>query len=265
MKKKTTPAWLLLFLLFLGGKSGSAPAPDETGMSRAAELEAFLRTAEVVDVRKEISGGRSRPWVVTLARGAVRHRALFKHFDYRRPQPQPHSYKYELAAYELAKLLDVEIVPPVVERKIEGRTGSLQIFLENCVSEQDRRRKKLEPPDPAAFAKALDGVRVFESLANDECLNYGDLLVHTEDWRLCRVDFSEAFGPSPELRRECPLTVCPRKLYDGLLKLDEKTVRAVMKAYLSDPEAKALLARRDLIADTLKALIAEHGESSVLF
>ena len=251
--------------MFLAGTIPSAPPPDETEMTRAAELEGFLRSAEVVDVKKEISGGRSRPWVVTLARGAVRHRALFKHFDYRRPQPQPHSYKYELAAYELAKLLAVEIVPPVIERKIEGRTGSLQIFIENCVSEQDRRRKKLEPPDPIAFGKVLDGVRVFESLVNDECLNYGDLLVHIDDWRLCRVDLSEAFGPEPELRYGCPITVCSRQLFDGLLKLDGKSVKSALKSYLSDPEIKAIMTRRDLLLKTLKALIAEHGEASVLF
>jgi len=251
--------------MFLAGKIPSAPPPAETEMVRTAELEGFLRNAEVVDVKKEISGGRPRPRDVTLARGAVRHRALFKHFDYRRPQPQPHSYKYELAAYELAKLLAVEIIPPVVERQIEGQTGSLQIYLESCVSEQDRRRKKLEPPDPAAFAKVLDGVRVFESLVNDECLNYGDLLVHTDDWRLCRVDFSEAFGPELELRNGCPITFCSRQLYDGLLKLDGKTVKSALKSYLSDPEIKAIMTRRDLLLKTLKALIAEKGEADVLF
>ena len=231
----------MLFLVFLGTSGGCAPASsDEKGVSRAAELESFLRDARVVNVKKEISGGRSRPWIVTLAAGAVRHQAIFKHFDYRRPQPQPHSYKYELAAYELTKLLGVEVVPPVVERKIEGLSGSLQIFLENCVSEQDRRRKKLEPPDPAAFARTVEGIRVFESLAGDKCLNFGDLLVHTDDWRVCRVDFSEAFAPSPELREDCPITVCSRKLYSGLTRLNGKAVRTAMKRYLNDRETEAL-------------------------
>lgn len=256
---------MVLFLTFFGARDGCASAPYEKSVGQAAELESLLRDAKVVDVKKEVSAGRSRPWIITLARGGVRHRALFKYFDYRRPLPQPHSYKYELAAYELTKLLGVEIVPPAVERKIDNQTGSLQIFLENCVSEQDRRRKNLEPPDPVAFAKALDGIRVFESLVNDECLNYSDLLVHTEDWRLCRVDFSEAFAPAPELRDDCRITVCSRKLYDGLLKLDDQTVEAVMKAYLNDSETSSLLARKELILEKIKALIAEKGETSVLF
>lgn len=234
-------------------------------MSQRAELESFLRSARVVDVKKEISAGRSRPWIVTLSDGRLRHRAIFKYFDYRRPQPQPHSYRYELAAYELSKLLRVEIVPPVIERKIEGRTGSLQVFLENCVSEQDRRRKKLEPPDPAAFAKALEGVRVFESLVNDECLNFTDLMVHIEDWRLCRVDFSEAFAPTPELRDDCRITVCSRSLYEGLLALDDRSVEAALNAYLNAAEIQALMVRRSALLEKLKLLIVEQGEASVLF
>jgi hypothetical protein len=234
-------------------------------VSQAAELESLLRDAEVVDVKKEISAGRSRPWIVTLAHGGLRHKALFKYFDYRRPQPQPHSYKYELAAYQLTKLLGVEIVPPAVERRIEDKTGALQIFIESCVSEQDRRRKKLEPPDPVAFAKALDGIRVFESLVNDECQNYSDLLVHTEDWRLCRVDFSEAFGPSPELRDDCRITVCSRKLFDGLLKLDDQNAAAAMKPYLNDAETSSLLARKKLLLEKIKSLIDAKGETAVLF
>ena len=253
---------LLLLTFCLGERITQSPTADS--MTEPLSLEKFLREAKVVAVLKD-EMGRSRPWLITLDDGKARRRALFKHFDYRRPQPLPHSYKYELAAYELNRLLGVEIVPPVVERKIEGRTGSLQIFLENCVSEQDRRRKKLQPPDPRAFANALDGIRVFESLVGDECLNYQDLLVPLEDWQCCRVDFSEAFAPSEELRAGCEITVSSRKLYEGLTELADVTVEAAMKAYLSDGEIKALLTRKRLIVEKIKSLIAEKGEAAVLF
>jgi hypothetical protein len=255
----------MLFLLFLSGGYGGPQASSEKELTQFLGLQRFLREAEVIEVKKDVSAGRSRPWIVTLSDGKIQRRAVFKYFDYRRPQPQPHSYKYELAAFELARLLDVEIVPPVIERKIEGRKGSLQIFLEKCVSELDRRRKKLEPPDPRAFANEVEGVRVYESLVNDECLNYADLLVHTDDWRVCRVDFSEAFTPSPELRSDCQLTVCSRRLYDGLTKLDDESIIRAMKPWLSAEETKALLVRKTLILRKIRTLIAEKGEGSVLF
>lgn len=227
--------------------------------------EKVLREAKVEKIDKERLGGRTNPWLITLADGTQKTLAIFRHVDRRRPHPLPDSYKYDLAAYALTKLLGVELVPPAVERKIQGLEGSLQIFLETCVREKDRKRKKLEPPNPESFAKALEAAKVFENLAYDECQDADDLYVHREDWRVCRVDFSEAFAPVPELLPGCRITVCSRKLYEGLLKLDEEAVRPALGGYLSQEEIEALLARKDLIVERIKSLINEKGEEAVLF
>ena len=34
------------------------------------------------------------------------------------------SYKAEIAAYKLDRMLDLHMVPPIVERKIDGKTGA---------------------------------------------------------------------------------------------------------------------------------------------
>jgi hypothetical protein len=175
------------------------------------------------------------------------------------------SYRYDIAAYELSKLLGIDLIPPVVEREIGGRKGTLQVYLENCIREKDRRRKKLEPPDIKAFDRGLEGGKVFVNLTYDDCYNLDDIYVHLEDWRVCRVDFSEAFAPMPELLPGCTITVCSKKLYTGLLKLGDESVRAGLGRYLNDEETGALLIRRDLLISKLKALIAEKGEAAVLF
>lgn len=185
--------------------------------------------------------------------------------DRPRPQPIPDSYRYDIAAYELTKLLGVELIPPVVEREIDGRKGTLQVFLENWVRERDRKRKKLEPRDAAAFHNALEELKVFEHLAYDDCYNLNDTYVHLEDWRVCRVDFSEAFAPAPELLPGCPLTVCSKPLYQGLRGLDEEALRTTLGKYLNDEELEACLVRRKLILDKFEALIAEKGAENVLF
>jgi hypothetical protein len=195
----------------------------------------------------------------------MKHRAFFKHIDFRRPSPAPDSYKYEVAAYELTKMLQVEIVPPLVEREIEGTKGSLQMFLENCLSERERQRKKLEPPDAVAHSRAMEGLKVFESLVYDECGDLDDSWVHQQNWRVSRVDFSEAFFPSADLPKGCPFSVCSRKLYEGLLKLEDGVVAASLAKYLSKDEIDALLARKRLILGRIKTLIAEKGEEAVLF
>jgi len=228
-------------------------------------MEKLLREAKVEKIDKQRLGGRTGPWLVTLGDGAVKQLAVFRHVDRRRPLQTPDSYKYDIAAYELTKLLGIELVPPVVERQVEGRLGSLQVYLENCNREKDRKRKKLVPPDPAAFSKALEGTKVFENLSYDECQDTDDLYVHRDDWRICRVDFSEAFAPVPELLPGCGITVCPKKLFEGLLKLDEEAVRLALGGYLSQEEIGALLIRKGLIIEEIKNLINKKGEDAVLF
>ncbi len=210
-------------------------------------------------------GGRTAPWIVTLDDGEKRQRAIFKHVDSRRPQPTPDSYKYELAAYELAKLLGTGIVPPVVEREVGGRKGSLQVFLENCLKEKDRQRRKIEPPDPKSLADALEEVRVFENLVYDVCLDADDIWIHKDNWTVCRVDFSEAFFPSDELLQDCAITRCSKRFYQGLLELEDKTIASSLAPYLNREEIKALLQRKNLIIEKIRKLIEEKGEQAVLF
>lgn len=265
MKKQTNLLILFLTLFFFGLSFSEKSQSANEEESEMKSLEKFLREAAVVSVDKNVVGGRTAPWIVTLDDGKAKHRAMFKYVNSQRPLPTPDSYKYEIAAYELTKLLGIEIVPPVVEREIRGVKGSLQIFLENCIKEKDRERKKLEPPDPKAFADAMEQIRVFENLVYDECLDKDDMMVHKDSWEVCRVDFSEAFFPSLELVRDCEITRCSRKLYQGMLLLSDDAVRSAMKAYLNDEEINALLLRKKLIIKKLNKLIEEKGEGAVLF
>ena len=52
------------------------------------------------------------------------------------------SYKAEIAAYKLDRMLDLHMVPPIVERKIDGRTGAAVMWIENANgwSVESRRR-----------------------------------------------------------------------------------------------------------------------------
>jgi hypothetical protein len=227
-------------------------------------LETALRECPIESIRKD-EPGRTSPWVVTFAERCAIRSALFRYVDRQRPQPMADSYKYDIAAYELTKLLGLEFIPPIVEREVDGRPGTLQVFLENCIREKDRRRKRLEPPDARVFSNALEEIKVFAHLAYDDCFNTDDLYIHLEDWRTCRVDFSEAFAPLEELLPGCQLTVCSRKLYTGLLELNGEAVGKALGSYLSDGEIKALLVRKSLILEKINGLIAEKGEENVLF
>lgn len=252
-----------MFVFFVCVGLHSPPASGLEELERL-EMEHYLKTAEVVSFQVSTEG-RTRPWEVRLDDGKVKRRGFFKHANRNRPAVLADSFLYELAAYELDKMLDLNAVPPAVERKINGVRGSLQVYLENCLQLSQQERRKILPPDPIRFQRSLEEIMIFENLTYDSCRDEEDILVHQEDWKVCRIDFSEAFAPRAVLLDGCSFSQCSRKLYKNLLSLDSKQVRAKLGTYLNEEEMSALLERHQLIIKKIKSLIAEKGEEAVLF
>jgi len=228
------------------------------------DMEAFLRTAAVVG-RGPGPGGRTDAWRLTLEAGGEVRTALFKYIDRRRPDPLADSYKYELAAYALDKYLILGYVPPIVEYRVDQTPGALQAFVTNAVSEVDRKEQHLDPRNPGAFDKSMTDLRVFENLVYDDCQNEKDTLINRDDWRVYRVDFSEAFVPKKDIVPHCDIRKCSRLLYKKLLSWDDKTVAGLMAPYLNEEEIRALNVRRELIVRYIQKLIEVAGVANVLF
>jgi len=228
-------------------------------------IENYLKTAEIVSATEDPKGGRMAGWIISLNDGKLTRKGYFKYFDDSRPTLLPDSYKYEIAAYELNKLLNLNIIPPLVERTIRKRKGSLQIFVENATRAISIRRRRVKPPDAKKFGNAIQDIKIFENLVYDECNDVDDILVQMRTWKVWRIDFSEAFAPSSELIPECEITNCSKKLYETLLQLDSNVLREKLRPYLNNDEIEALLKRKELIIEKIKQLIKEKGEESVLF
>jgi len=235
--------------------------------TKQKELENYLRTAKIVSKRR--AGGRGENWVISLNDGKIARHGFFKLLNQTRPTLIADSYKYGIAAYEMDKLLDLNLVPPVVEREIEGRKGSLQIFIEDNINESVRRMRNIKPPDLEKFKNTLEDLSVFENLTYSPSFcgerELADILImDKKDWKVWRVDFSEAFAPSPELIPGCEITGCSKKLCQNLIKLEDKVIKTKLKHYLNDEEIGMLLKRKKLIIEKIKKLIAEEGKESVL-
>jgi len=229
------------------------------------DTEYYLANAAVIGYHREAVPGRTAADKVDLDDGETRRRAMFKTVDTRRPTQIPDSYKYELAAYALDKLLGFEKIPPMMEREIEGTKGSLQIRVENCFGLDKQQRENLTPPDSQAFANALEEINVFENLVYSERKELDDILIQEENWKIFRVDFSEAFEPIPDLIPEQKITRCSKTLFQNLQKLSDEVIKARLKNYLNDDEMSALFRRKALIIKTLKKMIEEKGKRAVLF
>jgi len=257
----------LCFFFGYGCLSHSQTAP---GIEiKQKELEDYLRKAQVLPGKKR-AGRRTEAWLLSLTDGKTERRGFFRVTDRARPHPIPDSYKYDLAAYELNKLLDLNIVPPTIEREVEGRKGMLQLLVEGVITEEIRRNKNIETPDLKSYENSLEELTIFENLTYSDSYcaksDLGDILImHKENWKIWRVDFSEAFSPFSELLPECPIIRCSKKLYQNLMKLDDEAVKTKLSQYLNDEEISALLERKKIIIEKIKKLIEEKGEEAVLF
>ena len=69
------------------------------------------------------------------------------------------SYKAEIAAYELDKMLGLEMVPPVVERSIDGEKGAALYWIENTTGWDIKNPPKRPNPAWSRRARPDEDVR----------------------------------------------------------------------------------------------------------
>ena len=222
------------------------------------DMEKYLSTAKIVFVTMEENMGRTEPWIVLLDDGKKPRKGFFRHRDWARPHPIPDSYKYELAAYKLNKIMGINLVPATVDREIEGVSGSLQMFLGDFEQLSTYKQKKLNFLDNDAIRESMSDIHVFENLTYGECGKnediWEDIWIHKISGKMYRSDFSEAVSPENNLLPECPITHCSDKMYQKLMELNNSEVRTTLKLYLNDQEIEALIARKSLIIEKIRNL-----------
>jgi hypothetical protein len=258
-------------------------APPEAPSTSAAVLgllleggpaEEFLRTARVVD-RARIGGGLTRPERLTLTDGTRTLRAIWKTIDEHRIGLRQleggvefdfrDSWRHEVAVYELDKLLGLGLVPPTVERRIEGQAGSLQTWVEGAMTENERKRKGLAAPDVEAWNAQMHRVRLLHQLTCDTDYRNPDNVLVDPAFRILAVDFSRAFRIRTDLLEPRDLLRFSRATLERLAALDRPTLDARLGRWLEKAQIMGLLARRDQILALAKQRVAEKGEDAVLY
>ncbi|HEV3206382.1 MAG TPA: hypothetical protein VGZ28_05475 [Terriglobales bacterium] len=247
---------------------------DDTTPSKE-QIKTFLLKAKVV-ASKQSGKGITSPWRLTLSDGTITHDASFQAVDEHKPMATlasgrtemnfVDSYKYNIAAYEVAEMVGFDDMMPVyVEPSWQGNPGSLSWWLPVKMDEEERRKQKLDLPDPDAWNNQMYKIRVFDQLVYDADPNLTNVLVG-QDFKLWRVDFSRAFRLYKELQNPDDRSHCDRQLFEKLKALDANEVTVKTKRYLNKKdEVKALMPRRDKIVEHFQQLIAAKGEKEVLY
>lgn len=250
---------------------GAAPTLAER-TAGDLEREDFLRQAEIGKLRT-IEIGVTSSSRATLSLGGVSHDAHIQRIDahlrrFRTPKRTyanfRDSYKYNIAAYRLDRLLDLNMVPVSVERKVRGDRAAVTWWVDDVLMmEVDRRRDGIHPPDVARWNDQLYQARVLNQLAYNADPNMGNILI-TTDWRLWLIDFTRAFLSHRRLEDPELLVRIDRRVLEGLRRLSFETLRRETAPYLSQPQMRAVMARRDAILEVFAARIAADGEAAVV-
>jgi len=240
------------------------------------ELLDFMKTAKVV-WKRNINVGITNPWQLLLEQDGVQMRAAFR---YVRMDKKPtirgpnipvnrnlrDHYIFEVVVYEFAKMLDLDVVPPAVERtrKVSGKRGSVQIWVENAMTERQRLRQKIRPPDQKKWSQQKRRLVVFDELIGNIDRNPGNIMIDQE-WTIWLIDHTRAFQAGERLMNVNRIIGCERSLWEKIQALDEETVRRKFGKYLSKRELNDIMERRDAIVHHLKGLIAIQGEEEVIY
>jgi hypothetical protein len=260
-------AWLMPAVL-------SAASGSQESALKEEEMRSFLLNANVMKsvVVKKGKTGISR---LTLNDGRITHDAAFQSVDIykklmvyadgRTEENFRDTYKFNLAAYEVARLVGLgDLMPVTVERKWKGRDGALSWWLETRMDEQARSKQNIQPPDPEAYNRQMLKILVFSDLVYDTDRNPGNVLI-SEDWRLWMIDFTRAFRLETNLEDLDDLTRCDRQLLERMRALKESDLIEKTGRYLSREETGALMARRSKLVAHFDRLIARIGEQAVLY
>jgi len=151
-----------------------------------------------------------------------------------------------------------------VERKWNGKKGSLSWWIDSTMNERERIEKNISVPDADAWAKQMHRLRVFYQLVYDKDRNATNVLID-KNWKIYMIDFSRAFRLHKELPKQEDLVVCSRPLLEKLRQLDPDEVKRALKSYLDKGQIEALMARRDKIVAHFDELINQKGENAVLY
>jgi hypothetical protein len=269
---------LVLIAVLLAGvvapvRGQEVAVPRATPLSDAA-IEEFLLKARVVK-KKTSKKGVTATTQATLSDGRLTHDAQIQTVDIAQTVFEAgrntelnfkDTYRFNIGAYRLARLLDMDNVPMSVKRRHDGKDAAFTWWLDDVMFDEEGRlkQKPVQGPDPDRTSKQIANRLVFDELIQNRDRNQGNLL-WTRDWKLWLIDHTRAFRLGKDLVKPEQLSRIDSALLDKLRGLTLDAMTRSMGDVMQRDELAAVLIRRDKLVKHFEDRIATRGEAVVLF
>jgi hypothetical protein len=250
-------------------EAASTPVPNLSD----TEKEQFLKTAKIIKT-SSAKKGVTNTTRVTMTDGAITHDAHVQCIDEAKHEFKTDrgtelnfkdSYRFNIAAYRLSRMLGIQNLPVTVERKVAGKTCAVDWWVDDVMmDEAARKQKKMEAPNPELWNNEIYVMRVFDQLIFNVDRNLTNMLI-LNSWDIMMIDHSRSFRLQHTLENPKNLGRCERTLLANLRALDHDAVRKALMPFCTKSEVESVMARRDAIVKYYDKLIKEKSESAVLY
>jgi hypothetical protein len=234
-----------------------AGANAKPWVAQRARIEAALETAPIERL-DEIGTGVTRPRRAHLERGGILESFTWKVLPPGRRGGYWESYKSEIAAYELDKQLEMNMVPPAVERVVGGERGAAVLWIEASTSV-----KQLGGTLPANRVPGRDvrRMQLFDNFIGNPDRNAGNILIDAAN-NLILIDHSRAFISD----RDLPVKFerVDEDLWAAIQALTVERLRTVLGPLIGNPAIDAMIERRTRMAKAIEKLVAKKGRAVVI-
>ncbi len=234
----------------------ASSVPGRIWMEFSAKFEELLRTARLVSVEELGPGIRAKK--VTLRKADIELSAIWKPFsDTRLVRGNRVSHRSEVAAYEVDKVLGLDMVPPTVLRTLEGQEGALQLWIYGCKLLGSVGEGAPRTPE---WRHQVSRQRTFDHVIGNRGRNDRNILVDAT-WGIVLVDHTRAFL-DPETPQELPDRF-DRQMIEKLRRLNRPILRKRLNGLLTEAQVAGVFERRDALLAHVDTLVAKHGERAV--
>ncbi len=244
-------------VMYVGENQMAQPTPEprrvgpRPGNLTDDDLEEILSNGEVIDI-VPVGSGVTEPDRLTLTMDGIQIQAIL-HKEDTKPKNKREinlsdRYQYNVAAYKVDRMLNLDMMPVTVLRDVNGKEGSVMFWVDGMISETQRKKQEVSGSSWCSRGDQYRLMDAFDILTFNEDRTYENIQYEKSLMLVRLIDMSRTFrinNARPPFYKKTKLAFAA-EFADVLRSLDQEEVRAAIGYLMADKnQVRSLMKRRD--------------------